>query len=416
MSRIPANLQEKWAFIGSKSFPAQCKWIMNGFWELLQPDAEKVWGWCQSFVKLDKECQISEKKGQATDLDEFWSHKFLESLGQTMTVIEMREKFRQIDADFNKRMSCVEWLMFRYNLKPIDVVNAPQGENKEEIAAAQAMVDAAQTALDDMAAKLEASRTAAAKAKAALEEATRKADEAKKKAAEAKAKAEAAKEAAVKSKAAAEASRKAAEAAKTAAEAAWFADQENKKALEELQAQEKAFQDKKKELEKTKEDTSLGTVKRNQAANQLAQLLAEDPLPLRKAKITQSATVKKSEKASQAAAEAKAKAEAEAAAAAAAAEAAAAAAVAADKAAHEAAQAAQAAEEAAKEADQAAHAAEAAARAAEDSVKEAEAKLQEALDFLQAVKKKGGIAHGDVWWLEREIIEKKKYLPASKQK
>ena len=31
-------------------------------------------------------------------------------------------------------------------------------------------------------------------------------------------------------------------------------------------------------------------------------------------------------------------------------------------------------------------------------------------------KQKGGVAQGDIWWMQREITEKKKYLPASKQK
>jgi chemotaxis protein histidine kinase CheA len=360
MSRIPANLQEKWVFIGSKRFADQCKWMLNGFWDKMESEAENVWQWCQSFVKFDKECQISEKKGEASDLDEFWSHKFLESLGQTMTVIEMRDCFRQIDADFNKRMSIVEYLMFRYKLKVVDVVNASQGDNTAEVQKAQAMVEAGQRAVDEMNVKLEASRSAAVKAQAALEEAKRKAAS----------------------------SKQSAEEAKKAAEAAWFAEQENKKALEELQKQEKAFQDKKSELEKAKEDSSLGLVKRNQASAQLAQLLAEDPLPLRKAKINQSATVKKSEKARAAADQAKAKADAEA---------------------EAAAKAALASEAAAKDA-------QAAAVAAEGAVKQAEALLQEALDFLEAAKKKGGIAHGDIWWMQREITEKKKYLPSSKQK
>jgi chromosome segregation ATPase len=402
MSRVPPNLQEKWAFIGNKRFPDQCKWMLNGFWDTLGPDAETIWTWCHSFISLDKQAQIAEKKGAATDLDEFWSHKFLESLGQTMTVIEMREKFRQIDADFNKRMSCIEFLMFRYKLKILDVVNAPQGDNQKEVQQAQAMVEEGQRAVDDMNAKLEASRAAAAAAKAALEEANKKAAQAKKAAEEAK-------QAAANSKKAAEEAHKTAEAAKKAAEAAWFADQENKKALEELQAQEKAFQGKKAELEGIKADTAIGVVKRNKASNELDQLMAEDPLPLRKAKINQTATVKKSEKASQAAAEAKAKAEADAAAASTAAAAAAVAAKEAEAAAQVAAEAAAAADAAEKQAAQAAAVAEA-------SVKQAEAKLQEALDFLDAAQKKGGIAHGDIWWMQREIAEKKKYLPASKQK
>lgn len=41
--------------------------------------------------------------------------------------------------------------------------------------------------------------------------------------------------------------------------------------------------------------------------------------------------------------------------------------------------------------------------------------MQQALDYLQEVKKKGGIAHGAIWWMERELKEAKKYLPKSKQ-
>jgi hypothetical protein len=39
--------------------------------------------------------------------DEFWSHKFLEDLGETLTAIALREKLREIDVDFNKKMSVV---------------------------------------------------------------------------------------------------------------------------------------------------------------------------------------------------------------------------------------------------------------------------------------------------------------------
>jgi hypothetical protein len=48
-----------------------------------------------------------------------------------------------------------------------------------------------------------------------------------------------------------------------------------------------------------------GVVSRNKAKNELAQHLAEDPLPLRQAKITAEAAVRKAEKATKAAAEAK---------------------------------------------------------------------------------------------------------------
>ena len=326
MSKIAPEIQKKWDVISTKKYADQCKWMLNGFWDKLGKDAEDIWKWCQTFSELDPEA-----KAEGHELDEFWSHKFLETLGETMTVIEMREKFRKIDADFNKKMSIIEYIMYRYGLQADAVVNAPQGENKEGVARAQKMVDEAQKAVDDMNVKLEESKKAAAAAK--------------------------------------ETAGKAA----AAAEAAKAAEEENKKALDELHAQEKAYEDKKAELTKTKTDMSIGVVKRNRAANELDQLLSEDPLPLRKAKITQAATVKKSEKAAAAAQAAKEKADADAA------------------------------------------AAEAAEQAVEAAAAEAEKKFKEALDFLEAEKMKGGIAQGDIWWMEREITEKKKYLPAKRR-
>jgi len=51
----------------------------------------------QLFGKLDEKCHAD-----GCELDEFWSHKFLESLGETLTVIKLRETLREIDVDNNK--------------------------------------------------------------------------------------------------------------------------------------------------------------------------------------------------------------------------------------------------------------------------------------------------------------------------
>jgi len=81
------------------------------------------------------------------------------------------------------------------------------------------------------------------------------------------------------------------------------AEDENKAALDELKKQESEYHDKINDLTKKSTDTSLSTVQKNKAANELQQLKGEDPLPLRKAKINQEATVRKCEKASKASAE-----------------------------------------------------------------------------------------------------------------
>jgi len=339
MSKVTAAQQGAWSEIVSKKYSDQAIWFMNGFWAEVEPQAESIWKWVELFSELDQD-----KKGDGCELDEFWSHKFLESLGQTMTVIEMREKFRTIDVDFNKRMSLTEFLAYHFKKSIQDVIDAPQGDNQEEIEAAQAAVDAAQKAVDEMVAR--------------LDEATRASDAADAAAAEAKA---------------------ASDAAEAAAAPYRAAVAENEKALEELHKQEEAYKQKKESLEKTKNDMSIGVVRRNKAANELDQLLSEDPLPLRKAKINQEATVRKMEKAAKPFNEASAKAK------------------------------------AAKDvADAAADAAAQAKAAAEAAVAEAESMLQAAIDSLNEAKKKGGVAHGAIWWMERTIEEKKKYMPGYK--
>ena len=395
MSKVTAEQQAAWSEIVEKNYADQAVWFLNGFWAEMEAQAEDVWKWVELFGQLDQE-----KHADGCELDEFWSHKFLESLGVTMTVIEMREKFRTIDVDFNKRMSLIEFLSFRFKKSIQAVIDAPQGGNQDEINKAQAAVEAAQKAVEEMvarhdeatraaaaadAAAAEAARTAAA-AEAAKDEATEKADDATRKADAAKA---------------------AADEAEAVAAPYRAAVAENEKALDELHAEEKAYNDKKAALEATKADMSIGVVKRNKAANELDQLLSEDPLPLRKAKINQAATVRKMEKAAKPFNEASEKAKA-------AAEAAEAAAAEATAAADRARAESDKAEAAKREADATAAAAEAAKRDAEAAVAEAEGMLQAAVDTLEATKKKGGVAHGAIWWMERTLEEKRKYMPGYK--
>merc|ERR1711943_175564 len=158
---------------------------------------------------------------------------------------------------------------------------------------------------------------------------------------------------------------------KAAAESARAAEDDARAAQAEVKAQEDAYNSKTEDLKKKSE--TGGVVSRNKAANELAQHLAEDPLPLRKAKITAEAAVKRSEKATKAAADAR-----------------------------------EAAEKAAGEASAKAKA------VAEAALDDASKKLQEAEDYLEEVKSKPGCAHGALWWIERELHEQKAYLPESK--
>ena len=225
--------------------------------------------------------------------------------GETKRVVELRDQLREIDLDFNKRMALIEFLLFNFKFGVADFVKRPQGDNSEELRKAQEMLQEVQRALDQALAK-------------------------------------------------------AAE-AKTQAHAAKVAEEEQRAALAEVQAQEAAREARTQELTTKGEDMNLGVVARNKAKNELAQHLAEDPLPLRKAKITLEAATKKAEKARVAA-------------------------------------------------DAASAAADAAVVEAENSA----AKAQAYLDEVAARSGSGG--KGALWWLQRELDEKKKYLPQRKQK
>jgi len=237
-----------------------------------------------------------------------------------------------------------------------------------------------------------------------------------------------------------------------------------KQADAELEAQKKAYQGKIDELTAKANDANLSTVAKSKAGQELAILKSQDPLPLQKARITSGAVVRKVTKAREAAtaetkiaqdkaADAeKTKSEAEQSRAKAessrkqaeqarqqATEESEAAKVAADKA-KEAAKKAKQAKDAATAARQKAQddrakavqereLAEAARKEAESSREKCETqtkmveahledvkrRMAEAEASLAELKKKAAIPHGSIWWMEREIKEKKSYLPKSQQ-
>ena len=249
--------------------------------------------------------ELDGKKGkEGHALDEFESHRFLESLEETMTVMEMRKVLREIDVNADGKTSLLEYLIHRYKVTVADCCSAPQGENQAEVARAQALFDEVNDALDSQ-------RAAVAELQAA-------------------------------------------EAQLAAAEA------ELQSAIDSLHAEEEAYHGRIASCEKIVADETIGVVKRNKAANELAQLKAEDPLPLRRAKITQEAALRKvgKEKARVAAAK----------------------------------------------------------EDAERKQAELESKLEEASAELERVKQQGGSGEGVLWWLKRVEIAADAYLPPNKQK
>lgn len=346
---IPAALQGKWDELARKPHEEQAIWFLNAFWnEGIKEHAEDIWNFTEKFKTIDP------NGGSGHDHDEFWSHKFLEDLGETISVVDLRKKLGEIDIDKNKRMCLSEYLLFKYSKQVVDLVEAPQGD-PEELARAQALVDAAAAAVDEVLNRLEAQKAATRAAREAEDLAKQREEE----------------------------SRLREQESQQREVELQAAKRELEAALAEVKAQEDAYNRKTEELKAKSEGGGVAALR---AKNELAQHLGEDPLPLRRAKITQEAAVKKAERATAAAAEATA--------------AAAAATAAAARATADAAAATAAAEES--------------ERQLEAALRDAEAKRQEALAYLDKVKS-SGVGAGRVWWMKRGMYEKQKYLPTAKQ-
>jgi len=374
-----AKLQD----LQSRPYKAQAIWFLNAYWDNISNEAERFWKYAHKLAELDLQ-----KGKEGNEVDEFLAHKFLEFFQETLTVREMRDNLRETGAikAAPKYVPLIHYLIFKHKVNWKELVNASQGGNQKEIEEAQRLLDEVQVLFKECDAK-------AAQAKAALKEAEAREAQAKSEEATAKAR-----EAEAKSTAEAAKSREA-EAVQRDAEAK-AAQEELQAALNDLKAQEDAYNNRTTQLKAISEDESVGLVTRNKTKNELSQHLAQDPLPLRKAKITQEAAVKKADKAAAAASEARASASA--------------ARKAADAAAKEATAARTQAESSARQAEKARAAAASAKAAAEAALEEAVRKVEEAEAYLNEVKSRPGSAHGQIWWLERELHDAKAYLPERK--
>jgi chromosome segregation ATPase len=350
------------------SYKGQAVWWLNAFWDSYQGEAEKLWAYVEKANEIDLE-----HHDQGSGLDELNAHRLLEIFDETLTVREMRTQLRSVGAigekERPKLVPLAHLLLARYKSDWHHFVNAPQGAS-EEIEKAQAQLDACKAAFQE-------SNEKASQAAQALN-AAQSAENAAHAAAEAAAQREQASKAAAADLAAKEEELRAAQAELDAA-------------LAEVKAQEDAYNAKTEELKRKSEEG--GVVSRNRAKNELAQHLAEDPLPLRRAKITAEAAAKRNERAVKAAAEAK---------------------VAAEQATIEAGKAREAAEAAAAQASAARAASEQAKAAADAALAAAEAALVEAEKYLAEISATAGDGKGALWWIERELHEQRKYLPESK--
>lgn len=313
--------------LGKLPYAKQCAFFINAFFtDGLEEHCNEIYTIYEKFVSLDAQ------KEQGNELNEFDAHRLLEAFNETLSVRDMRDLMKLIDQDFNNNMSAIEYLTFKYGKTVKEVCETPQGDNKEAIAAAMTKLQEVQLALADVEAKLAASKEALGEATEAHEKATHEEN-------------------------------------KLATLQA-----ELKAAVADLQSIEEEFKAKMESLEVLMNDMNLGPVKRNKAANELEQMKGEDPLPLRKAKITQEAALRKVTKQK----------------------------VNAEIATQKAASTKKTAEEAKAQ--------------LEAAYADLEVKMTETAQEVEEAKTKSSPAHGDFYMMERALFIADKSLPAKRQK
>jgi len=360
--------------ICSLPYREQAVWVLNGFWDELHGEAETIWSAVELFGELDLKAGVP-RGAEGFNLDQVLAAKFLEESDQTLTARERKAAIREIDVNSDGQMACVEYLLYKYiaAIKSAEAVVAAKQGQAQEVAACQAIIDRVTAMLPEVEAKLAGQRLAKSEVVAALV---------------------AVKSAQSAAKAALTEQERAEAELVAAARTAELAKVELARAVAELEAQEAAHTAELARLELLAVDETVGPVKRGMAANTLAALKNEDPLPLRRAKLTAEAALRKVQKKEAAA----------------------------QTAAAEAASAtgqckAKCAELAEKEAElEATKAAlEEAVRALEQSYAELSARMSDAQRALEALKR-GTNGLGAVWWMERSLYRADESLPRAKQK
>ena len=245
---------EKLHELCGKTYKQQAVWFLNAFWDTKESEAERLWDYVQKLNELDLE---HHEEGSA--LDEMKAHVFLEKFDETLTVREMRAKLRSTGAigetERPKVVPLTHYLLYKYDVEWHKLVDeSRQGSNKEELEKAEQMLAEVQAAFKESEAK-------ASVARQKLMEAQSAENAAKAREAEAKASEAAAKQREAEAKAAAEEAKQResqaqqdAAAAKEREAEAKAAQQELEAALQELHAEEKAYNDKKAELQRKSEE------------------------------------------------------------------------------------------------------------------------------------------------------------------
>merc|ERR1712137_319334 len=147
--------------ICQKTYKEQAVWFLNCFWEeFADKEAELFWQYVLKNAELDLE-----NHELGCGLDEMKAHVFLEKFDETLTVREMRAKLRSTGAigesERPKTVPLTHYLLYKYNANWHTLVDETrQGDNKEEMAKAEALLEQVTKLFKESEARAAEARTA----------------------------------------------------------------------------------------------------------------------------------------------------------------------------------------------------------------------------------------------------------------
>jgi len=102
------KIKEEFAKVTAKTINEQANFFLRSFVADFAGNFDEVLDLAEEFKKF------APKEGVVRELEEDAAHLFLERRGETMTVIELRDALRAIDLDMNKKVSLIEYCLYKY--------------------------------------------------------------------------------------------------------------------------------------------------------------------------------------------------------------------------------------------------------------------------------------------------------------
>jgi len=123
-----AALKKFGKVVEKKSFKGQAIFFLNAMWHEHSDEAEKFYALRLLFEEIAGD--TNKASDGMHDLNDVGAARVFERMKETMTAIERRNKFRDIDIDGNNRMGLLEYAVYKYKVDVKTLMNRPQGTNE----------------------------------------------------------------------------------------------------------------------------------------------------------------------------------------------------------------------------------------------------------------------------------------------